>query len=153
MNTKIPNCKINQNDLIIDLKMCATTTLLDHLQAPAPHGVDESAYPPLRYSHPFLLQQLSQVSKSVVFCDSTIDKALELVPKMLNWVEIWRVRRPHHSLYSLTSQEVSDYSPPVWAGVIVHEDETITNGSSMWCNMWTQNFINIDWNSNFRLSE
>ena len=62
---------------------------------------------------------------------------------MLNWVEIWRVRRPHHSLYSLASQEVIDYSPPVWAGVIVHEYETITNGSGMWCNMWVQNVGNI----------
>jgi hypothetical protein len=46
--------------------MGVTTTLLDHLKA-------SSAHPPLRYSHPFLLQQLSQVSQSPVFFEPTID--------------------------------------------------------------------------------
>ena len=105
--------------------MSVTTTLLDHLQATSSHGVDESAHPPLRYSSPFLLQQLSQICQSAVFYDSTIDRTLELVPKMLNWVEIRRVRRPHHSLNSRTSQELGDDSPPVWAGVIVHKDEPL----------------------------
>jgi hypothetical protein len=72
---------------------------------------------------------------------------------MLNWIEIRRVRRAHHSLQSSrTSQELSHDSPPVRAGVIVHKDETTTNGSGMWYNMWAQNFSNIEWNSNFRLS-
>ena len=123
--------------------MSVTTTLLDHLQATSPHGVYESAHSPLRQSHPFLLQQLSQVCQSAVFCDSAIYRTLELVPKMLNWVEIRRVRRPHHSLNSRTSQELGDDSTPVRAGVIVHKDETITNGSGMWYNMWAQNFSNI----------
>jgi hypothetical protein len=96
--------------------MSVTTTLLDHPQATSPHGVYESAHSPLRNSHPFLLQQLSQVCQSAVFCDSAIYRMLELVPKMLNWVESRRVHRPHHSLNS---------------------------GSGMWYNMWAQNFSNI----------
>ena len=116
--------------------MSVTTTLLDHLQATLLYGVDESAHPPLKYSHPFLLQQLSQVCQSTVCCDLAIDRALELVANMLNWVEIRRVRRAHHSLQSSrTSQELSHDSPPVRAGVIVHKDETTTNGSCMWYNM------------------
>ena len=107
------------------LIMSVTTKLLDHLQATSSHGVDESAHPPLRYSSQFLLQQLSQICQSAVFCDSTIDRSLELVPKMLNWVEIRRVCRLHHMLNSRTSQELGDDSRPVWAGVIVHEDEPL----------------------------
>jgi hypothetical protein len=51
--------------------MGVTAKLLDHLQASLLHGVDELAHQPLRYSHPFPLHQLSQVSQSVVFCDSS----------------------------------------------------------------------------------
>jgi hypothetical protein len=43
--------------------MGVTTTLFDHLKA-------SSAHPPLRNSHLFLLQQLSQVSQSSVFFDA-----------------------------------------------------------------------------------
>ena len=56
--------------------MGVTTMLLDYLKASSPHGVDESAHPPLSYGHPFLLQQLSQVSQSAVFFDLTIDRSL-----------------------------------------------------------------------------
>jgi hypothetical protein len=83
------------NDLIINV----TTTLLDHLKA-------SSAHPSLRHSHPFLLQQLSQVSQSAVFFEPTIDKSLLLPPPNLNWVEIWRVSRPHHSV----SEEMMPWS-------------------------------------------
>ena len=123
--------------------MSVTTTLLDHPQATSPHGVYESAHSPLRNSHPFLLQQLSQVCQSALFCDSVIYRTLQLAPKMLNWVEIRWVRRPHHSLNSCTSQELGDDSTHVRAGVIVHKDKTITNGIGMWYNMWAQNFSNI----------
>ncbi|CAB4024339.1 Hypothetical predicted protein, partial [Paramuricea clavata] len=76
------------------------------------HGVDGSAHPPLKYSHPFFLQQLSRVCQSTVCCNLAIDSELELVANMLNWSEFRRVRRAHHSLQlSRTSRELSDDSP------------------------------------------
>jgi hypothetical protein len=79
--------------------MSVPTTLLGHLKA-------SSARLPLRYSQPFLLtllQQLSQVSQMLYssnrFCWS---RSLLLVPKMLNWVEVWRVVTP--SIKSLMKQ-------------------------------------------------
>jgi hypothetical protein len=72
------------------------TTLLGHLKA-------SSARLPLRHSQPLLLQQLSQVSQMLYssnrFCWS---RSLLLVPKMLNWVEVWRVVTP--SIKSLMKQ-------------------------------------------------
>ena len=71
--------------------------LLDYLKTSSPL-VEESAHLLLRYSHPFLLQQLSQISPRAVFFELVIDIPLLLVPKILNWVEIWQVWRTHHSL-------------------------------------------------------
>jgi hypothetical protein len=50
----------------------------------SPHGVEESAYLPLRYSHPFLLQQLSQVCPHAVFFELAIDRPVLLVPKIIH---------------------------------------------------------------------
>ena len=64
---------------------------------------------------------------------------------MLDWVDIWRVCGPQHSLNCPFSKEMSNNSAPVWAGVIVHEYKAITNSSGLWSNMWTRNFVSI-WN-------
>ena len=66
-----------------------------------------------------------------------------IIPQELNWVEVWTLGRPFHSLYSHIVEVVCDNPGSVGASVVILEDEVRSQIVEIWDRHWLQNLIPI----------
>ncbi|GFW77232.1 uncharacterized protein TNCV_2726621 [Trichonephila clavipes] len=66
----------------------------------------------------------------------------KIIPKMFYRIQVWRSSWPFHSFQTVILQILNNPSS-VRSCIIIHQNEVVTNSSSIWADIWIKDLIPI----------
>ena len=122
---------------------CMTTSRINNCLTTTLHTCYKPSNDVSRDSVPLLDQRLLRLDQVGWSIGSIVQTPPQLIPRMLDGIEVRGTRWPIHSLNSSLLHSVSHNDCSVWTGIVIHKCEIGPISSKEWHGIWIYDLINI----------